>query len=91
MGRAISVFHLKTGALRRIFSGDEEGRHLGEPQGHTALISALHFAHDAVYSGGADTSAAASQPRLSLFPQHWHVVRIGDIHRGSRERDLVER
>lgn len=53
-GRSISVFNLKTGVLRRVFTGDEEGRHLGEPEGHTSLVSALHFSGERVYSGGMD-------------------------------------
>ena len=38
----IIVFWMKNGKQRRVFTGDDEGRHLGDPEGHTALVSALH-------------------------------------------------
>lgn len=53
-GKSVSVFNLRTGVLRRVFTGDEEGRHLGAPVGHTSLVSALHFSGERVYTGGMD-------------------------------------
>ena len=51
----IIVFWMKNGKQRRVFTGDDEGRHLGDPEGHTALVSALHFTGSRVYSGGMDS------------------------------------
>jgi len=58
-GRTISVYDLATGSLRRIFSGDEEGRHLGDVVGHTALVSCLYFAGECIFSGGKDARTFA--------------------------------
>lgn len=52
---SINVFDIHTGELVMIFSGDEEGRHLGAPEGHTSIIQSLHFFEDCIYSGGLDS------------------------------------
>ena len=50
----VIVFWMKNGHQRRVFTGDDSGRHLGDPEGHTALVSALHFTGSRVFSGGMD-------------------------------------
>ena len=52
----VNVYDIHTGDLKLVFSGDEEGRHVGEPNGHTSVITCVLF-HDAkIYTGSMDTT-----------------------------------
>jgi hypothetical protein len=55
-GSNVMLYALKTGQLQHIFHGDEEGRHLGEPEGHLGTITALYFYKFQAYSGSIDTT-----------------------------------
>ena len=52
----INVYDIHTGTLKLVFTGDEEGRHVGDPHGHTSVITCILF-HDAkIYTGSMDTT-----------------------------------
>jgi len=52
----VNLYDIHTGGLKLVFSGDEEGRHVGDPLGHTSVITTLLF-HDAkIYTGSMDTT-----------------------------------
>jgi WD40 repeat protein/tetratricopeptide (TPR) repeat protein len=52
----VNLYDIHTGVLKLVFSGDEENRHVGEPLGHTSVITSVLF-HDAkIYTGSMDTT-----------------------------------
>jgi tetratricopeptide (TPR) repeat protein len=53
-GKELYLHNITTGKLEFAFTGDQEGRHIGEVYGHTSTISALRFHGDKVYTGGMD-------------------------------------
>ena len=55
-GTNINVFDIHDGELVLCFMGDEPGRHIGAPEGHTSIITCLYFYKERVYSGSMDTS-----------------------------------
>jgi tetratricopeptide (TPR) repeat protein len=52
----VNLYDIHSGTLKLVFAGDEENRHVGEPLGHTSVITSVLF-HDAkIYTGSMDTT-----------------------------------
>ena len=74
----INIYDIHSGELKLVFSGDEVGRHVGEPEGHTGVITAMIF-HDArIYTGSMDTTVMCwdieTEERLFVCQGHEATV-----------------
>jgi len=55
--RHIFIHDLINGVLRCIFGGDGQGKlHIGEPWGHTSIITCVYFRSSKVYTGSMDNT-----------------------------------
>ena len=54
-GKEAYIHNMRTGKSEIVFSGDEEGRHIGEVHGHTSAICTLFFHRNRVYTGSMDS------------------------------------
>jgi len=52
----VNLYDIHTGTLKLVFSGDEEGRHVGETLGHTSVITCILFHDTKIYTGSMDTT-----------------------------------
>lgn len=50
----VFIYDLENGKVQTVIVGDSEGRHIGDIEGHTKIVTALCFFEERVYTGSAD-------------------------------------
>ncbi|EED89759.1 predicted protein [Thalassiosira pseudonana CCMP1335] len=80
-GKECYINNLTTGKLEYVFTGDEEGRHIGEVNGHTATITALFQHGNRLYTGSMDASVIGwnTSKMTKLFIGRGHEATITSI------------
>jgi WD40 repeat protein len=53
-GQELYLHNISTGRLEFVFTGDGEGRHIGEINGHTKIITTLCWHGQQIFTGGMD-------------------------------------
>ena len=54
-GKELYLHNITTGKLELVFTGDKEGRHIGEVNGHVSTITCVFFRGNRIYTGGNDS------------------------------------
>lgn len=83
----VYLHSISTGKLEYVFTGDEEGRHIGEINGHTKQITALCWFGDGIFTGGMDHRVIgwSTNSKKRLFVARGHEGLVSCIWANSSQ------
>ena len=86
-GKELYLHNTTTGKLDMVFTGDEEGRHIGEINGHTSTITCAFFRGNRIYTGGMDCCVMGwcTKTKKKLFVGRGHEAAVTCIFADNKQ------